>query len=173
MRVTNNHEVEEIAQSFVAGGESKGVLHGGARTSHAEWDGGALVVRSSVMYGSQELKMNDRWSVSADGNTLTFRSRHQFATEPEKEDVTELKRDRTGTWGPMPPPPAAEVVYKNIQVLRGVPAPELRELMNQFRKSLGVQCGHCHVGNAFEKDDKPEKVAARELIGKILAIRPK
>ena len=163
MRVTNNHEVEELSQKFLAGGETKGMLHGGAMTSHSEWDGGVFAVRSTVMYGSQELKMNDRWSLSADGNTLTFRSRHQFAKEPEKEDVTELKRDRAGTWGPLPPPPAAEVVYKNIQVLKGVPAPRLREMMNEFRTALGVQCGHCHAG-PFDKDDKAAKVTARGMV---------
>lgn len=56
-----------------------------------------------------------------------------------------------------------EQVYKNIQVLRGVPASQLDSLMAFFTGSLGVKCNYCHV-NPFEKDDKPQKQTARKMI---------
>jgi hypothetical protein len=62
----------------------------------------------------------------------------------------------------------AEQVRKNIQVLRGLPDSQLIPVMNFFGASLGVGCPHCHVreGNnwAFEKDDRPTKKTAREMI---------
>src|SRR5437660_8803285 len=34
---------------------------------------------------------------------------------------------------------------KNIQVLKGLPEPQLFPLMNFVASSLGVKCGFCHV----------------------------
>ena len=49
-----------------------------------------------------------------------------------------------------------EEVYKNIQVLRGVPADQLNPTMRLVALSLGVQCSFCHVEGADDKDDKQE-----------------
>jgi photosynthetic reaction center cytochrome c subunit len=57
-----------------------------------------------------------------------------------------------------------EQAYKNIQVLKGVPADQLIPAMQFITASLGVQCDFCHVENAFEKDDKPPKQTARKMI---------
>lgn len=58
----------------------------------------------------------------------------------------------------------AEEVYKNIQVLKGVPASQLDSVMAFFTGSLGVRCNHCHVPGQFEKDDKQTKQTARRMI---------
>ncbi|MBI3650260.1 MAG: c-type cytochrome [Acidobacteria bacterium] len=65
--------------------------------------------------------------------------------------------------------PTAEQKYKNIQVLKGLPAAQLPALMHLFSTSLGVRCDHCHVRNAnnemeWDKDDKPDKKTARKMI---------
>ena len=57
----------------------------------------------------------------------------------------------------------AEQVYKNIQVFKGLPAAELEPTMAFISGSLGVKCNHCHT-NPFEKDDKPTKQTARQMI---------
>lgn len=58
----------------------------------------------------------------------------------------------------------AESVFKNIKVLKGMPAGRVPRVMNQgFGKSLGVGCAHCHVVGEWEKDDRPEKQIAREM----------
>lgn len=57
-----------------------------------------------------------------------------------------------------------EEVYKNIQVLKGVPASQLDQVMAFFTGSLGVKCNHCHVPGQFEKDDKQTKQTARRMI---------
>ena len=58
----------------------------------------------------------------------------------------------------------ADEVYKNIQVLKGVPASQLEPVMAFFTGSLGVRCSHCHVPGQFEKDDKQTKQTARRMI---------
>lgn len=67
-------------------------------------------------------------------------------------------------------PQTAEQVYKNIQVLKGVPADQLIPAMQFITASLGVQCDFCHQEGAFEKDDKETKQTARKMIRMMFAI---
>jgi len=58
----------------------------------------------------------------------------------------------------------AEQKYKNIQLLRGIPADRLMKVMFAFKTSLGVDCTYCHIKDQFEKDDKTQKQTARKMI---------
>lgn len=58
----------------------------------------------------------------------------------------------------------AEQEYKNIQLLKGIPAERLMNIMFSFKSSLNVDCDFCHIKDAFEKDDKPMKLVARKMI---------
>lgn len=58
----------------------------------------------------------------------------------------------------------AEEVFKNIQLLKGMPAGRLLAVMEiGYSKSLGVNCTHCHVVDQWEKEDKPTKQITREM----------
>ena len=58
----------------------------------------------------------------------------------------------------------AESVYKNIDILKGMPAGNLPKVMVYgFSRGLGVRCGYCHVRDDFASDDRPHKKAAREM----------
>jgi photosynthetic reaction center cytochrome c subunit len=67
-------------------------------------------------------------------------------------------------------PKTTEQVYKNIQVLKGVPADQLIPAMQFVTASLGVQCDFCHLENAFEKDDKETKQTARKMMRMMFTI---
>jgi len=67
-------------------------------------------------------------------------------------------------------PKTTEQAYKNIQVLKGVPADQLIPAMQFITASLGVQCDFCHQENAFEKDDKETKQTARKMMRMMFAI---
>ena len=59
----------------------------------------------------------------------------------------------------------AESVFKNIKVLKGVPAGRIPRIMNLgFGRSLGVNCSHCHVAGHWADEDKPQKQIAREMM---------
>jgi photosynthetic reaction center cytochrome c subunit len=64
----------------------------------------------------------------------------------------------------------AEEQFKNIQVLKGIPADQVIPTMQFIGASLGVECSFCHVENAFEKDDKKPKQAARKMIEMMFSI---
>ncbi len=67
-------------------------------------------------------------------------------------------------------PKPAEEEFKNIQALKGIPADQLIPTMQFIAASLGVECEHCHVVRAFEKDDKKAKVTARKMIAMMMVI---
>jgi photosynthetic reaction center cytochrome c subunit len=67
-------------------------------------------------------------------------------------------------------PKKAEEQYKNIQVLKGIPADQLIPGMQFITASLGVECQFCHVEGAFEKDDKKPKQTARKMMAMMFAI---
>ena len=66
--------------------------------------------------------------------------------------------------------PAGEV-FKNIQMLKAMPAGRLLRVMELgYAKSLGVNCTHCHVAGQWEKEDKPTKQIARDMAAMVTAI---
>jgi hypothetical protein len=75
-----------------------------------------------------------------------------------------------GPGGPPNPNQTAEQRFKNIQVLKSIPADQLIPSMQFIAASLGVDCEFCHVEHAFDKDDKKPKLAARKMITMMLAI---
>lgn len=58
----------------------------------------------------------------------------------------------------------AEQTYKNIRVLKGVPASRIDAIMDSFTKQLGVDCTHCHVSKAEPEKDTELKETARKWI---------
>lgn len=60
--------------------------------------------------------------------------------------------------------------YKNIKVLKQIPASELLPSMQFIRSSLGVECDFCHVERQFDKDDKKPKEVARKMMQMQFAI---
>ncbi len=75
---------------------------------------------------------------------------------------------------PQTPPDAAPKTaaeqFKNIQVLKDIPAEQLIPAMQFMTASLGVDCEFCHVHGAMDKDDKKPKVMARKMITMMMAI---
>src|SRR5215475_736593 len=66
-------------------------------------------------------------------------------------------------------PLMAEEVFKNVQVLKGIPVNQFMETMGFFAASLGLNCVYCHTSQSLEDwdhfaDDVPRKRMARSMI---------
>ncbi len=66
-------------------------------------------------------------------------------------------------------PLMAEDVFKNVQILKGIPVNEFMETMGFFAASLSYNCTDCHVPESLENwakyaDDIPAKRTARAMI---------
>ncbi len=83
-------------------------------------------------------------------------------------------RAQSSTTHAPPAPKLAEEQFKNIQVLKGIPADQILPAMQFITSSLGVECEYCHVreahGLAFDKDDKKPKLTARKMMQMVFAI---
>jgi hypothetical protein len=148
----------------VGSDDNQNTMHGAPMKSSAKWKDGALVIDSVAKFGDAELRLGDLWTLSSDGRTLSLAEHHQFGNTPPGDSTIVFEKQVGADWAPPAPPKPAEEVFKNIQVLKGMPANQLRPTMFSFTRALGVKCDFCHSGMDFEKDDKPEKQTAREMI---------
>lgn len=65
----------------------------------------------------------------------------------------------------------AEKVFKNIKMLKEVPAGRLISIMEfGYARSLGVNCTHCHDPHSWESETMPAKQVAREMAGMLGSI---
>lgn len=58
----------------------------------------------------------------------------------------------------------ADSVFKNIKILKGVPAGRLIAIMDKgWANSLGVTCGYCHENEHWDLEIKPAKEITRQM----------
>jgi photosynthetic reaction center cytochrome c subunit len=60
--------------------------------------------------------------------------------------------------------------YKNIKVIKDIPAIDVHPAMEYISVSLGVGCGYCHDVRHFDNDDKPTKRSARNMMQMMFAL---
>lgn len=61
-----------------------------------------------------------------------------------------------------PQPPTGRA-YRNLQILKGMPAADVDDLMKVFNRALGVECAHCHVPDQWHEETKPAFTTARNM----------
>jgi photosynthetic reaction center cytochrome c subunit len=78
---------------------------------------------------------------------------------------------------PLPPLTAANMkgkiageFYKNVKVLKDIPAAEIHPSMEYITVALGVPCAYCHDPRHFDNDDKREKKTARNMMRMMFAL---
>ena len=80
-----------------------------------------------------------------------------------------LAQAQAGSTGQM-----SEQVFKNIQVLKGIPVDEFMGTMGAFTADLSLCCGDCHTGagtsNPKWEDDPPRKQTARRMVQMVQGI---
>ena len=80
-----------------------------------------------------------------------------------------------GAQTPAARPRTAEEVFKNVQVLKGIPVDEFMNTMGVFSAALGMSCEDCHAANDskwenYALDTSPKKRTARRMIQMMAAI---
>jgi len=64
----------------------------------------------------------------------------------------------------------AEKKYRNIQVLKGVPARKVDSIMQAFNRALGVECVACHVKDKWDDESKAQFATARKMFQMVKAL---
>jgi len=69
---------------------------------------------------------------------------------------------------PNPKHPTSDQVFKNVQVLKGIPVDDFLGTMGIMCAALGFDCSECHTGAGTEKvdwaADNPRKLIARRMV---------
>jgi photosynthetic reaction center cytochrome c subunit len=80
----------------------------------------------------------------------------------------------SGQAGPAAPPPLSEQVFKNVQVLKGMPVNEFMGTMGVFSAALGMSCEDCHAAGdanwSVYAKDSPRKQMARVMVTMMASI---
>ena len=81
----------------------------------------------------------------------------------------------SGQRGPEPKPQMAEDLFKNVQVLKGIPVDEFMDTMGMISAALGLNCLDCHTSDsdaAWERFalDTTMKRTARRMIQMVATI---
>src|SRR6476661_8778858 len=69
----------------------------------------------------------------------------------------------------------ADTVFKNVQVLKGIPVDEFMNTMGVFSAALGMSCEDCHASNDakwenYALDTSPKKRMARRMVQMVTTI---
>jgi hypothetical protein len=144
----------------LSGKEAKGSYSGLPIKSTATWQDGALMV-DAKQPGST---MKEKYKLSSDGKTLTVETdtashehdlHRQLVLDKQPEAAGEALRKPEQTAGER---------FKNVKLLKDIPASSLLNTMRYFSFALGKDCEHCHLKDHFDSDEKKEKVTARKMI---------
>jgi hypothetical protein len=145
------------------GTPSRNSFRGLPMRTNASWDSGTLVLDSKVA-GTRPASITEKYTLSGDGNTLTVSTvTAANGNNMEQTVVLEKQPDSAGE-ALRKPEETAGVRFKNVQLLKDLPASSFMDAMRSFSMSLGVECDHCHAQNNFASDDKPAKVMARKML---------
>ena len=89
---------------------------------------------------------------------LTIVANASFREQPKEQNTDSAK------------PKTAAEAFKNIQILKDIPADQLLPSMRYMTAALGVRCDYCHDAEHFDGDDKATKQTARKMMTMMFAI---
>lgn len=86
-----------------------------------------------------------------------------------------LAGGQAGTAAQAPRPQMAEEVFKNVQILKGIPVDEFMDTMGMFAAALSLNCVDCHTNESVGTwdhfaDETPIKRTARRMISMVNTI---
>lgn len=145
------------------GKESENAFRGLPMKSKATLEGDTLTIESHVA-GPHPTTIHQKCTLSNGGNTLqvvgTVGGNGREMTETI---VFDKQPDSAGEALRRPEKTAGET-FKNVKLLKELPASRFFDTMRYFTAALGVNCEFCHVQGHFDSDEKKQKQFARVMI---------
>jgi hypothetical protein len=126
------------------------------------WDGGTLVLDSQIVGGRAPMKRHETWALA--GETLTINTANSVNNQNMTAVLVLQKQPDSAGEALRKPEQTAGERFKNVKVLKDVPASQFLDSMGSFSMSLGKNCEFCHVQGKMDSDEKKEKVTARKMI---------
>ena len=145
------------------GTESKNSFRGLPMKSTASLSGGTLTIDSHVA-GVHLGAVHQKWTLSPDGKTLELDATTSANGKENKQLIVFDKQPDIAGEALRKPEETAGQHYKNVKLLKDLPASQFIDTMRYFTTALGVNCEHCHVQGQFDSDEKKQKNTARTMI---------
>jgi hypothetical protein len=138
-------------------------LRGLPMRTKPSWEGSNLVLDSAVA-GQQPMKIKETWSLSADGETLTM-SAVNLINNQTMNTAWVLAKQPDSAGDPLrQPEKTAGERFKNVKILKDLPASQFLDAMGSFNIAMGKNCEFCHVQGKMDLDEKKEKNTARKML---------
>lgn len=138
-------------------------FHGLPMRSTLAWDNGVLAIDSRLA-GQHPQAVHETYALSDDGQTLTVTTTTTGERGEQKQIVVLTKQPPEAGEPLRRPEQTAAQKFKNVEVLKDMPASAFIDTMRNFTMSLGQDCEFCHVEHDFASDQKKEKKTARKMI---------
>jgi hypothetical protein len=138
-------------------------MRGAPMRTKPSWDGSNLVLDSAVA-GPKPLKVKETWSLSPDGETLTINGVTSIQTQSMNTSMVLMKQPDAAGEPLRKPEQTAGEHFKNVKVMKDVPASQFLDAMGSFSIAMGKNCEFCHVQGKMDLDEKKEKNTARKMI---------
>jgi hypothetical protein len=138
------------------GEESSTTMHGMPYKSRLRWEGTTMVIDSVMGSPDRHWLLKDRWTLSEDGQTLTWVTSSSGPGSTGKPE--------TRIWRREPGEKAAAGVYRNLELLKDLTVSDVNRLMESWNRALGVACTHCHVQDEWADESVKAKQATRDML---------
>ena len=136
--------------------------HGLPMRTKVSWEGEVLVLDSQIVGGRAPVKRHETWSL--EGETLTISGANTVRNQSMTTlMILEKQPDAAGEPLRKPEQKAGER-FKNVKLLKDLPASAFLDVMGSFNMAMGKNCEFCHVQGKMDADDKKEKATARKMI---------
>lgn len=145
------------------GTETNNSFRGLPMKSTATVSGGTLSIESHVA-GAHPAVVHQKWSLSPDGKTLELNATTSANGKEGNQTIVFVKQPDAAGEVLRKPEETAGQHYKNLKLLKDMPASQFIDTMQYFTAALGVHCDQCHVRGQFDSDEKKDKNMARTMI---------
>jgi hypothetical protein len=138
-------------------------LRGLPMRTKPSWEGNNLVLDSAVA-GQRPMKIKETWALSPDGETLTLSAVNSVNNQTMNTSLVLAKQPDSAGEPLRKPEQTAGERFKNVKLLKDLPASQFLDAMGSFNLAMGKNCEFCHVQGKMDLDEKKEKNTARKMI---------
>jgi hypothetical protein len=147
----------------LSGKPSMNAFHGIPMRTVSSLDAGALKLSSKIA-AAKPGSLTETFTLSPDGNTLTIQSSNTSGDHTTEQTLVLQKQPDSAGDALRKPEQTAGARFKNVQLLKNLPASQFIDTMRYFTMALGGECDLCHTQGDFAADTKPNKLMARKMI---------
>lgn len=147
----------------IDGTESRNSFHGVPMKSTANVSSGTLTIESHIA-SAHPTVAHQKWTLSPDGKTLQLDATTSANGKERQQTIVFDKQPDAAGEALRKPEETAGQHFKNVKLLKDMPASQFLDTMQYFTAALGVHCDQCHIRGQFDSDEKKDKSTARTMI---------